>query len=266
MVVLHAVASGSSASDPASGPVYAPALIAGHAIGLTHRLYDDLAARLASYPIRLIRVDLRGHGDSPIPPGPYAMADLAQDLVDTADEHGLDRFSFLGLSLAGAVGQQLALDHPDRLDALVLACTAPAFGGPDPWRERADTVRHNGMGPIVEANTPRWFTEEFRDQHPEAVARVLDELAATDPDGYVACCAALGDFDVSDRLEKIRARTHVITGRRDPGAPPEVMQQYVERIPGTTQTLLDCAHIANVACPEEFAEAVAEHVAGAATP
>ena len=72
-------------------------------------------------------------------------------------------FSFVGLSLGGAVGMRLALDAPERLERLVLACTSARFGEPAQWLERAATVRAYGLGAIVDAVLARWFTPSFDD-------------------------------------------------------------------------------------------------------
>ena len=61
---------------------------------------------------RVIRIDHRGHGGSPVPPGPYRMADLAGDVARAARRARLDRVAWCGLSLGGMVGMYLASEHP----------------------------------------------------------------------------------------------------------------------------------------------------------
>ena len=93
------------------GPDTAPAVLLSPSLGTTWEMWDPLAAALApSY--RVVRYDTRGHGRSPVPPGPYSMPELASDVVALADSLGIDAFGFVGLSLGGAIGQELAVTHP----------------------------------------------------------------------------------------------------------------------------------------------------------
>lgn len=72
--------------------------------------------------------------------------------VDSLD---VDRFAFVGLSLGGAIGQVLGVEHPHRLTALVLCCTGPSLGDPETWRQRAANVRAEGMAFLVEPTKGR---------------------------------------------------------------------------------------------------------------
>src|SRR5688572_26251193 len=134
------------------GPAEAPPVLLGASLGTSLALWDDLAADLAR-DFRVVRFDTRGHGSSPAPARAYTVEELTADVLALADELGIDRFAYVGLSLGGAIGQLLAIDHGDRLTSLTLCCTAPVFGTPDTWQERADTVRRDGMGALVEATT-----------------------------------------------------------------------------------------------------------------
>ena len=241
-----------------------PPVLLGGSLGTTLALWDDLAADLAN-DFTVVRFDTRGHGGSPVPEGGCTMTDLAADVVALADGLGLERFSYVGLSIGGAVGQVLGLDHPDRVTSLVLCCTAPVFGSPDTWRDRADQVRREGVEPLVEATVQRWFTEAFRASDPDAVEHVMGMFRATPPEGYACCCEALATYDVSDRLGEIRTPTRVIAGADDPGTPPEVGRSIASSVDGADLVVIEgAAHIANVARPEEFNAAVREHLVATA--
>lgn len=237
-----------------------PAVLLGPSLGTTGELWHALAEDL-SRDHRVVSLDLRGHGGSPVPPGPYTVEELAADVVATADTLGLETFAYVGLSIGGAVGQVLGLDHAERLSALVLCCTAPAFGGPATWLDRAAQVRREGLDPLVEATAQRWFTPAFRADHPDRVAWVMEMFRATPREGYAGCCEALARYDVTDRLGQLAVPTRVVAGAQDPGTPPHVGQRMAEAVPGADLVVLErAAHIANVAVPAEFNAAVREHL------
>jgi 3-oxoadipate enol-lactonase len=238
-----------------------PAVMLGASLGTDLSLWDELAADL-SRDHRVVRFDTRGHGRSPAPDGGYTLEGLAADVVALADELGIDRFAYVGLSLGGAIGQVLALTHPQRLTSLVLACTAPVFGEPATWRERAGLVRRDGLEPLVEPTFGRWFTDEFRSSQPEQVARVRDMFLATPRAGYAGCCEALATYDVTDRLGRIEVPTRVVIGAEDPGTTPEVGRSMVAAIRNADLVVVEgAAHIANLARPDEFRSAVRGHLA-----
>lgn len=242
------------------GPSGGPVVVLAPSLGTTLAMWDVLADALSNH-CRVIRFDTRGHGASPVPPGPYTTTELAEDVVAMLDALGIDRFAFVGLSLGGAIGQTLGVLHPDRLTSLVLCCTGPSFGDPETWRERAARVRAEGMAWLSEPTKQRWFTPGFVQAHPQESGRLLDMIAAVSPIGYAACCDALASFDISSRLGEITAPTRVIAGAQDPVVPPSVGQVLVDGIPDADLVVIDdAAHIANVAQPEKFNAAVLEHL------
>ena len=86
-------------------------------------------------------------------------------------------------------------------------------------------------------------------------------IASAMPEGYAACCDALAAYDLTSRLGEIAAPTRVIAGAQDPVSPPEVARDMARRIPDADLVVLDDAsHIANVAQPDRFNQAVLEHL------
>ncbi len=242
------------------GPRDAPPVLLGGALGTTTDLFAHLAAALAPR-FRVVRFDHRGHGRSPAPPGPYSTSDLAGDVAALADRLGIGSFGYVGLSIGGAVGLTLALEHGDRLDALVLAGTAPRFGTPETWQERGAAVRSDGLAPLVGATTERWFTPGFRAARPDVVEQVMARFVANPPEGYAACCEANAAYDVTGRLGDVDVPTRVVLAEQDAGAPPEAVLRLAEAIPGADLVRIgDAAHLVNLAQPEAFDAAVAEHL------
>lgn len=238
----------------------APPVLLGSSLGTTTGMWDLLAEELAA-DHRVIRFDTRGHGGSPVPPGPYTTSELAADVVALADRLGIDRFAFVGLSLGGAIGQAIAIEHPHRLTALVLCCTSPKFGDPASWRDRAAQVRAEGMGFLAAPTTGRWFTPDFVRDRPEEADRLIGMLTDSPPVGYAACCDALALFDVTSRLGEITAPTRVVSGELDVVCPPAVGGLLAAGIPDADLVVIEGApHLANVTAPGELNAAVLEHL------
>lgn len=242
------------------GPEEAPVLVASNSLGTTPRMWDDQAPALLER-FRLLRYDHRGHGDSPVPPGPYAMDDLGRDVLALMDQLEVEHFSFCGLSIGGMVGMWLASEAPERVQRLVLCCTSARFEPPDDWKSRAETVRANGVDAIADAVLERWFTPAFREDRLDVVEWAESMLRGTPAEGYAGCCEAVRDADLGGRLGAISAPTLVIAGADDPAAPPDQAELIRDSIPGASlEVVPDAAHLANVERPEAITQAILDHL------
>lgn len=244
------------------GPAGAPVLVLSSSLGTTLEMWEPHLPRLAER-FRVVRFDRRGHGRTPVAPGPTTIDDLGSDLVDLLDEIGAGRVSFCGLSLGGVEGQWLAVNAPERVDRLALCCTAAAFLPRQGWIDRAAAVRAQGMGAIADAVLGRWFRPSYREAHPDVVARYRAMLTSTPLEGYAACCDALADADLRPRLAEITAPTLVLTGSDDPVVPPADGDALAAAITGARHTVIEeAAHIANVEQPDAFTAALLRHLGG----
>lgn len=234
----------------------APVLVLSHALGLSLAMWDPQVPRL-SKQLRVIRYDHRGHGGSPVPAGPYRIEDLGRDLLRLLDSLELDRVAFCGLSLGGMVGLWLAANAPERVDRLVVCCTAARMPRPDDYAARAKLVRAQGMAAIADGVIGRWFTPEFPVRRPDVVAWIKGLLLASPPEGYAATCQALAAMDMRDDLPRIAVPTLVIAAADDQSTPIEQSREIAQRIPGAELVLIDDAsHLANVEQPEAVAEQI----------
>jgi 3-oxoadipate enol-lactonase / 4-carboxymuconolactone decarboxylase len=247
------------------GPSRAPVLVLSNGLGTTASMWDPHLADLTQF-FRVLRYEHPGHGGSPAPAGPYTVANLGGDLLSVLDQLELDTVSFVGISLGGMVGMWLAAAHPQRVERLVLCCTAPRLGTPESWNERATTVRHQGVASIAELLFGRWFTAPFRQAHPEVLVSFATMLASTDAEGYACCCEAIGEMDLTAELERISAPTLVVAGAADPVVPPELALGLQQKIAGSGLVVIaGAAHLANIA-PDasEFSQLVLAHLLGSA--
>lgn len=241
------------------GPQGAPALVLSGSIGSSSDMWLPQRAALSD-EYRVISYDHRGHGKSPVPDGPYAMSDLAGDVLALLDHLEIEKAHFCGLSLGGAVGMWLSRYRPHRIDQLVLACTSAWFAPPEAWEERAERVRDEGMEWLADASLARWVTKNF-DQHEAQGLRAM--VAGTPAEGYISCCAALGEWDFAAELPEIPTPTLIIAGADDPATPPEHAREIAAGIPRSRVVVLDgAAHLANVERPVEFNDLLRAHLLG----
>ncbi|GLY13734.1 alpha/beta fold hydrolase [Kineosporia rhizophila] len=239
------------------GDPQAPVLVLGSSIGTSHRMWDPQLPGLVQN-FRVLRFDLPGHDGRPAPAGPYTAAGLAAQVIEVVDSLGIGSFAYCGLSMGGAIGQQLALENPTRLTGLVLVCTSATFGdSPQPWLDRAARVRAEGPGFLVELSRGRWFALE--QPVPPLGRELLEAQKLIDPEGYAACCEALAAFDTRAELGRIRVPTRVIAGAEDVATPVAMAQQLAQGIPGADLVVLPgAAHLANVEQPAAVLQAVRE--------
>jgi 3-oxoadipate enol-lactonase len=239
------------------------AVVLVHAIGCDMGMWDGTVLALAKH-FRVVRVDVRGHGKSPVPPRPYSLGELAGDVAAVLDRLGIDSAHWVGLSLGGMVGQAFALAHGARLGRLVIANTTSSYGadGRAMWEARAKAVTEGGMAAITELAMTRYFSDDFRARHPEAVDRIRRRFLATDPRGYIGCCDAIRDLDFTSRLARIKAPTLVIAGEKDAGTPPAMSEAIVHGIPGARLAVIPgAAHLSAVEKPAEFNALVRDFLA-----
>jgi 3-oxoadipate enol-lactonase len=240
------------------GPDDAPVLVLGSSLGTTGAMWDAQVPAF-SQRFRMLRYDTRGHGGSPVPPGPYTMGELGGDVLELLDRLDIERASFCGLSIGGMIGMWVASEAPERIDRLVLCCTVPHFPPRELWNERADVVRAEGMEPMVEPGLERWLPEAVRRERPEVEEHLRAMLASTPPEGYAGCCEAIRDMDLRGRLSAITAPTLVVAASDDPSTPRERVRPIAAALSNARYVeIAGAAHIANVAQPDAFDAAVLE--------
>jgi 3-oxoadipate enol-lactonase len=247
-----------------SGPEGAPVLVLGGSLGTRLTMWDPLLPLLTDR-LRVVRIDWRGHGSSPVPPGPYAMSDLGQDVVALLDRLGLERVHYGGLSIGGMVGTWLGANAPERFDTLTLMCSTLHVNGGS-FAERAETVRQAGsVEPLADTVVGRWLTPDYAASHRQMRDWLRAMLADSPPEGYAGCCEAIGAMDLRADAGRITARTLVISGAQDPSIPPEHQRAQAAAIPGARLAVVDpAAHLVAVERPDAVARLVLEHVLGAA--
>ncbi|MDQ3150387.1 MAG: 3-oxoadipate enol-lactonase [Actinomycetota bacterium] len=245
-----------------SGPADAPVLVLAGSLGSTLAMWDPQVEALRDR-FRVLRLDHRGHGGSPVPDGPYAIADLAGDTLELLDALGVERASFCGLSLGGMVGIWLGAHAPQRLSALVLCCTTARMPDVAPWGDRIRAVRAEGTASIADAVVEGWFTPGWAAAHPDVVAQSVAMIADTSDEGYAACCEAIAEWDGRDLLGRIEAPTLMLAAADDPATPVQPHAETIAAgIAGARLEVLDsAAHLATVERADAATALIADHVA-----
>lgn len=231
------------------------------ALGAHRSMWRFVAAELASAGRVVVPMDLRGLGDSPVPAGPYRVADLGADVLHTLDELDVRTVDVVGVSLGGAVAQHLALEHSERVTGLGLVSTLPRFATREAWTERAAEVRALGTAPLATGLEGKWITEKLVASRPEVLAELAAMVRSTDPEGYAGNAEALAEWDVRGRPGDVVAPTLVVGGAGDRSATPQALSELARQIPGASHvTVADAAHLVPVEQPTTVARLLVEHL------
>ncbi|MCA1834566.1 MAG: alpha/beta fold hydrolase [Actinomycetota bacterium] len=202
------------------------------------------ALEAAGYQV--ITLDNRGVGASSSPPGPYTMETMAADALAVLDVLGIEKAHVVGVSMGGAIAQELALKAPERIRSLTLVST---------WAETNEyTRRLDDLGRLILDNLGRealirasmfWlFTPKLFIENP-AMVDMIEQMAVAmqgNEAAFINQTAAVREHHLIDRLHEIAAPTLIVVGRRDILVPPELSERIAERIPNSVLTILDGGH------------------------
>lgn len=237
-----------------SGKKQAPVVVLGHSLACSQVMWWPQLELLETH-FQVLRYDTRGHGQTEAPPGPYTLEQLVDDAVGMLDALKINQVHWVGLSMGGMIGQGLALSHPGRLNKLVLADTTaviPAEAQPV-WQERMDAAINGGMQAVAESTLERWFTPKYRQQKPQEIDRIRQQVLATPLAGYIGCSEAIRRLNYLERLSAVQAPTLILVGADDAGTPvsaSEAMHAQIKR--STLAVIPQAAHLSNIEQAERF--------------
>jgi len=237
-------------------------------LGTTTALWDGVVDELrrTAPRLRVLRVDLPGHGASPAAES-FSVGDLADATLRLVDEVGGGRVHVAGVSLGGAVGLELALRSAERVASLAILCSGARIGTPEGWAERAAQVRASGTASLVVGSASRWFAPGFLETDAAGRgARALEQLLDIDDASYAACCEALAAFDRTASLADVTAPTLTVSGALDPVTTSEQLSTLADALPrGRFAEIAEASHLAVLERPAEAAALIVDHIAGAAS-
>ncbi len=201
-----------------------------HSLGTDLRLWDDLIPHLDP-ALRVVRLDLRGHGLSADPAGELALVDFSTDIAALLDHLEIDKAIILGISIGGLIALDFALRNQERVSSLILADTAARIGTTEFWQTRMDTLRAHGMAHLADSILTRWFAPDFATRCPVQFQGLRTLFNLNSVTGYTAACAVLRDADLRTEVSQITVPALVLCGAQDAATPPDVVQELAESLP-----------------------------------
>jgi 3-oxoadipate enol-lactonase len=234
-----------------TGPEQKPVLVFSNSLGTNLRMWEPQVEEFSKH-FRVLRYDKRGHGQSAVTPGPYTIEQLGRDVLRLLGELKLDRVYFCGLSIGGMTGMYLGANAASRFHKIALCNTAAKIGTNVTWNARIQAVQSGGMKAVAETVVERWLTPGFRAGHPDETHGVLRMLEGANPQGYVACCAAVRDADLRQSLALIRVPSLVLAGTHDSSIPIADARLLADKIPTAQYVEVPAAHLSNIEARDDF--------------
>lgn len=237
------------------GPLDGRVIVFSNSLGTDFRIWDALLP-LMPEGLRLIRYDKAGHGLSDYA-GERPIESHADDLASLLDHLDAKETVVVGLSIGGLIAQALAARRSDLVRGLVLMDTGSKIGTKDMWQQRIDTVRNEGIEALADGTMQRWFVPGFHAKRADEMALWRNMLTRTLPGGYMACCAAIRDADLTETTKGIEVPTLCLVGAGDGATPPDLVKGLAALIEGARFEMIDDAgHLPCIEQPKAVAAVV----------
>ena len=228
-----------------TGPRGGTPVVLVHPVGLDLTYWDrQIEALRDTHDV--VAYDLPGHGGTPGTPAECTFERAAARLSEVVLSLGDGGAHIVGISVGGMIAQVFALHYPALVRSLALVGTAASFSaeGRQAMRDRADTVRREGMSAVLPLTMKRWFTTDFVAQRPDVVDRACKTLLFDNPAIHAAMWDMIADFDVADEVSRIHCPTLILVGDLDPSCPPATARVLYAGIAGSLMEVLpDTSHM-----------------------
>lgn len=247
------------------GPADAATIVLVHGVGLDHEMWAPVAGELAAHH-RVVRYDLLGHGDAAALDEGADLGTFAAQLETLVDEFGIARCVLVGFSLGALIAQRFALDHPERVDALVLAHSVfdRSVADRSAVLDRVQAVRDGRYVTTIEPAVERWFSPDFTASHPLVVDGVRTRLMRNDVASYVLAYSifATADAGLAAEVARISSPTLVLTGADDSGSTAAMTFALAKAIPNARGAIVPgTRHLAPLQEPHGLAGMIEAFVA-----
>lgn len=217
-----------------------PALFMVHGIGSRRATWNPLVEQLRS-DFQCISYDLRGHGDSPVPPTPYTLEDLVLDLEALRQHLGIERVHIIGHSLGGMVGPAYARAFPARVVSLGLLSTAAGRTPEDSAKVKAvvTAMEQRGIAPVLDTLVERWYTDDFIARRPDAIEARKRQVIDTPSDVFLSVFHIYAETEMAPWLHEVTPPSLVLTGELDGGCNPRLNRLIANTLPNAELVILD---------------------------
>lgn len=215
-----------------------------------------LGRHLQEKGFRVLALDNRGAGETVVDTA-FTLADMVDDVVALWDEVRATTSCLLGVSMGGFIAQQLALQHPSRVERLALVSTAASQA----WISKDDTPWSTELEAVLAKLTP-YFTDAFRERNAMLVRSMAKQIAKNVEGGDFSSRAAQQKeaarrFDLRPRLSQLRCPTLIVHGAEDRVIPVEAARELARLIPTSRLEILAAAgHLLLAEKPQALYELV----------
>jgi 3-oxoadipate enol-lactonase len=238
------------------GPAGAPAVFLVHGLSLDGGMWFEQVPVLLQHGYRVVRMDLPGHGGSPSLDPAYTLDELAALVAGVINDLALGAVHFVGLSIGGMIGQNLALNHPELLRSALWSDTRAGYeqGEGQDWDDTLLAVAESGsLAPLVEGYLVGSISPGFIEANPAVADLLRATMRGTETIGYLACSQAIRDFDNRPHLAGVSSPVLVVCGTDDEGTPPASNRTISELVPDGRLAMIEGGrHTPNIEFPGQF--------------
>ena len=232
-----------------------------HGLGSSTQDWEPQVAEFAK-SFKVITFDLRGHGQSDKPAGPYTLSQYSDDLAGLLQALGIASAHIVGISLGGGIAFQFAIDHPTQVKTMTIVNSAPTLGDPAQVKPEIDRrvgiVQQMGMRAMGQALAPNLFPKP---EHAALRESFVESWAQNDPQAYIEATRSMLDWNVIAQLGAIKCPSLIIAADQD-YSPVAVKEAYIKLMPNAQLVVIpDSHHATPIERPAEFNAALAKFLA-----
>ena len=240
-------------------------LVVGPSLGTAVAPLWAACAEALPVDLAVLGWDLPGHGASAPFDEPFTVQDLAEAVVEATESvraGSQGPVLYAGVSLGGAVGLAIGIEHPRAFDGIVSIASGAKIGEEAGWYERADLVRRAGTPVMVDGSAKRWFAPGSIERDPTTATALLASLQDADRFSYARCCEALAQFDVRADLRRVAVPVLALAGEHDEAAPVDLSELVSAGTGGILRVMTGAAHLPPAEQPVDTAHEIVGFLRG----